>query len=312
MKLPFLKKIKKDLINFLLCHLGQQDEIDKILIMQGKLMALSMPLECRQIRDAEFRVFSQWGEDGIIQYIIKRIQVEGFDSFIEFGVEDYSESNTRFLLMNNNWRGLVIDGSSKNIESIQSQGYSWRHDLKSVAAFITKGNINNLIKDAGFSGEVGILSVDIDGNDFWIWDAINQVNPRIVIAEYNGLWGSVDAVSVPYDDCFVRTEKHHSNLYYGCSLQALIILGKKKGYSFIGSNSTGSNAFFVRKDLMGSLNEVDCNQEFIFRRFKEGRAINGSLTFAEQQAQLEVVAEMPLVNIQTGMVIKVSDLNIGR
>lgn len=98
----------------------------------------------KSIQDVEFQVFSQWGDDGIIQYLVSKISIPN-KVFIEFGVENYTESNTRFLLVNNNWSGLVIDGSKENIDYIKNDKISWAHDLHAFHAFITKANINELI-----------------------------------------------------------------------------------------------------------------------------------------------------------------------
>ena len=136
--------------------------------------------------DYEFQVYSQWGEDGLIQYLIDTIIIER-PIFVEFGVENYKESNTRFLLVNNNWSGLVIDGSLDNIQSIKKDSIYWRHNLKAECAFITKENINKLIDQNGINGDIGLLSIDVDGNDYWIWDAISVVSPRIVVCEYNSI-----------------------------------------------------------------------------------------------------------------------------
>jgi hypothetical protein len=123
------------------------------------------------LSEVEFQVFSQWGDDGIIQYLINKIDIP-HKTFIEFGVEDYRESNTRFLLINNNWTGYVIDGSSEHIDFIKSDTISWACELHAKASFITRDNINDLLKIPGFNKEVGILSIDIDGNDYWIWNTI--------------------------------------------------------------------------------------------------------------------------------------------
>ncbi len=177
--------------------------------------------------DAEFKVFSQFGDDGIIQYLIHILNIHEA-SFIEFGVENYTESNTRFLLIHDNWRGLIIDGSDEHIESIKQDDISWRHDLTAVCSFVSKENINQTIRKAGFSGPIGLLSIDIDGNDYWIWECLDVCNPVIVIVEYNSVFGVEHAITIPYQHDFQRTQAHHSNLYWGCSLRALAILAEKK------------------------------------------------------------------------------------
>ena len=138
--------------------------------------------------DAEFKVFSQWGDDGIIQYLVNQLDIP-VKNFIEFGVEDYTEANTRFLLLNNNWSGLVMDCSEENVAYIKNDDIYWKHDLTAICAFVTAENINKTISEAGFTGEIGLLHIDVDGNDYWIWKAIDIVSPIIAIIEYNSLFG---------------------------------------------------------------------------------------------------------------------------
>ncbi|HEX3386574.1 MAG TPA: hypothetical protein VHS53_15345, partial [Mucilaginibacter sp.] len=185
------------------------------------------------ITSYEFKVFSQWGDDGIIQYLVNRIAIPN-KTFIEFGTENYRESNTRFLLVNNNWTGLIMDGSESNAAEIRNSELFWKYDLNVVTAFITRENINDLIRSAGFSKDVGILSIDIDGNDYWVWEAIYCVDPIIVIIEYNSVFGPGNPWTIPYKPDFNRTDAHYSNLYFGASLRSLCDLAEKKGYFFAG------------------------------------------------------------------------------
>src|SRR5947207_14439847 len=129
----------------------------------------------RELREVEFQVFSQWGDDGIIQYLIHNVPIAS-DAFVEFGVEDYSEANTRFLLLNDNWRGLIMDAGTDNMARVQREDLYWRHELTAICEFISRENINGLISGAGFKGPIGLLSIDIDGNDYWVWEAIDVVN----------------------------------------------------------------------------------------------------------------------------------------
>lgn len=255
----------------------------------------------------EFQVFSQWGEDGLIQYLIDRVAIER-PIFVEFGVEKYTESNTRFLLINNNWSGLVIDGSEENIQYIRNDPIYWRHNLKAECAFIDKDNINEIIGRNGISGDIGLLSVDIDGNDYWVWEAINAVNPRIVVCEYNSLWGSKEAVTTPYDKDFFRTTAHHSNLYYGASITAFTKLAASKGYSLVGSNKAGNNIFFVRNDLLQNLTVVTPQQAWVESQFRESRDEAGQLTLLHFSNRLAEVADMPVMNLHDGKQCKVREL----
>ena len=246
----------------------------------------------------EYKVFSQWGEDGIIQYLINNINIER-EVFIEFGVENYTESNTRFLLMNNNWSGLVIDGSEDNINYIKQDDIYWRYNLKTECSFITAENINDIFKKNGVTGKVGILSIDIDGNDYWVWKSINTINPAIVICEYNHRFGKEDAVTVPYDPKFVRSEKHYSNIYYGASIKAFVSIAKEKGYSLVAGNSNGNNIFFVRNDLLNNIIQAkSIDDVFVHAKFREARNSDGTLAFLDLDEEKNILKELELVYIK--------------
>jgi hypothetical protein len=256
--------------------------------------------EFEEVRDAEFRVFSQWGEDGIIQYLIHKIPLGG-RTFVEFGVEDYSESNTRFLLVNDNWSGLIIDGGTSHVDFVQRSGLAWRYDIEARTAFLTPDNINGVIGDAGFSGDIDLLSIDIDGNEYWILEALRVVSPRILIVEYNSVYGANHAVTIPLDPKFERAAAHYSHLYYGASLPALCRMAAQKGYSFVTSNSAGNNAFFVRNDVMGSLRARSAADGWVRSRFRESRNRDGALTFVRSHKdRLALIADMPLIDVTTG------------
>ncbi len=235
------------------------------------------------LTEVEFQVFSQFGDDGIVDYLTTRIPCPN-KTFIEFGVEDYRESNTRFLLINKYWSGLVIDGSQDNIIKIKNEQFYNFYDVSAICSFITKDNINGILSDSGFSDEVGILSIDIDGNDFWIWKAINSINPIIVICEYNSLFGFEKALTIQYDHQFVRGTKYKFN-FYGTSIKALCELAKEKGYSLVGSNSAGNNAYFIRNDYMHFMPFGAKNPEEVFKvasfteAWYQGDVLRGSKKF---------------------------------
>ncbi|WP_207210441.1 hypothetical protein [Nocardioides zhouii] len=276
--------------------LTREIELNRVLL--GTMMTRQLPASVDSLRDVEFRVFSQFGDDGIIQFLLQH--VEAPESFIEFGVETYRESNTRFLLVKDNWRGLVIDGSEANVASIRSLAESWRHDLTSVASFITRDNINDLFAGAGFTGEVGLLSIDIDGNDYWVWEAIEAVSPVIVVCEYNSVFGPDAQVTVPYAADFTRRAAHHSNLFFGASLAALCDLGQRKGYAFVGSNSNGNNAYFVRTDRLGDLPTTDAAEGYVESRFRESRDEAGNLTHLTGRARLDEISHLVVHDLATG------------
>jgi hypothetical protein len=272
-------------------------------------------VECRQvsqedsdrIHDREFKVFSQAGEDGIIQFLIDRVPIKN-KVFVEFGIGDYSESNTRFLLKQHNWSGLVMDGSPQNIHALRYSPLYWQHNLKSECAFITVDNINTLISQNGIEGDIGLLSIDIDGNDYWIWDAIDCINPRIVICEYNNIFGKTAKVSIFYDENFVVNEAHYSWLYWGASIGALSYLAEQKGYSLVGSNTWGSNIFFVRNDLVGNIPTYTPEEAFVQSQFRISRDPNGYLSYLDRESGLKLIEDLPLCQVDTGIPIIIRDI----
>jgi hypothetical protein len=263
--------------------------------LETRLLRTSVPAG---IRDAEFRVFSQFGEDGIIQYLLQRVPIQN-DVFVEFGVEDYRESNTRFLLVNDNWRGLVMDGSDSHVAFLRRTGLDWRHDIEAKVAFVDCDNVNGLIASAGIRGDIGLLSVDIDGNDYWVLEAIEVVSPRILVVEYNSNFGPEAAVTVPYDPAFERGRAHWSQLYWGASLSALDALARRKGYALVGGNSAGNNAFWVREDVLGDLPRAPIDAAYAVSRFRESRDESGALSYVrDHRARLAIIRNMPLWDVE--------------
>jgi len=289
-----------------------RQQMEDLMILQGRALALKnadrSPLA--QLQDAEFKVFSQFGEDGIIQYLIRETNISRKETiFVEFGVQNYAESNTRFLLMNDHWRGLIIDGSKQYMDSVRNQDIYWRHDLTAVDAWIDRDNINQLIGDAGFSGDIGILSVDIDGNDYWVWEQIKAVNPVIVIVEWNSVFGSDHAISVPYDPAFQREKAHYSNLFWGASISAFNHLAISKGYSLLGSNTVGNNLFFVRNDRLGRLTPLSVKDAYVESRFRDSRDSAGNLNFLGGDRRRLEILDIPVVDVVSNKTTTLRALN---
>ncbi|MGA2081017.1 MAG: hypothetical protein ABSH53_10465 [Holophaga sp.] len=278
------------------------------LLLQANLLARAVGAlpESTPIQETEFKCFSQFGEDGIIQFLVQKLKIRE-KVFVEFGVEDYQESNTRFLMYNNYWSGLVMDGSPRNVQRIRHSDYFFKYDLKAQAAWITRDNIDELIRSAGITGPIGLLSIDLDGNDYWVWEALTVVDPVIVICEYNNLFGPEKAVTIPYREAFTWDGCQYS----GASLRALCRLGERKGYAFLGSDLAGVNAFFVRKDRLGGLHVGDPEAEFRRSCFRGGRDPRDRSRFLERSEGLEAMAERELVDLETGAVGKVRDLLAG-
>ena len=194
------------------------------------------------------RVYSQNDEDGIIQEIFKRIGTK-HKNFLEFGVGNGLENNTLALLFDN-WSGVWIEGSSAMCDKI-NKGFSKTissGQLKIVNAMLTCENINQVIGNCFEENkrEIDLLSVDVDGNDYHLIEAITVINPRVIIAEYNSKFAP------PLEYCMSYNPTHAwlGNDTYGASLKFYETHLNKKGYSLVGTNIAGFNAFFVRNDLI--------------------------------------------------------------
>jgi hypothetical protein len=275
------------------------DFAERSLQLQGRMAANAQTRGQRigNLAEVEFRVYSQWGEDGIIEWLCAHVPVPN-SRFVEFGVETFREANCRFLMHNRNWKGLVMDGSETNIASLQQQSLFWMHDLTAKVAFVTAENIDSLLLEAGFAGPLGILSIDVDGNDYWIWQAIKSVDPAIVICEYNPIFGDERPLVVPYDPEFTRFKGHHSGLYFGASIAALQRLATAKGYTFLGTNSNGINAFFVRDDLADSVLPLIEERRAFPSRHRDSRDVEGRLSFVGGLGRLELIKDRTVVDLE--------------
>lgn len=257
-------------------------------------------IESRQSerKKSSFKVFSQWDEDGIIQWLINNISIRN-KVFVEFGVENYTESNTRFLLTNNNWSGLVIDGNRNHIDYIKRDEIYWRYNLKADCGFITAENINDIIERNGLSGNIGLLSIDVDGNDYWIWESIRIIDPDIIVCEYNSIFGYKNKVTTPYREDFVREKYHYSGIVYGASIAALVELGKKKGYCLVAGNMFGNNVFFLKKELCNDIVcEIPISEAYVKAQFREMRNQNGELMFNDFEERAVLVGDAVVWDIQ--------------
>jgi hypothetical protein len=275
------------------------------LAAQSRAHQLRASAPLPSLADAEFSVNSQWGEDGIIDYLVGMLGLTT-ETFVEFGTQDYRESNTRYLLTNRNWRGLLIDGDQKNLDAVFDDSLGVRHDIQVSANFITAENIQNLIDSAKFGSHLGLLSVDIDGVDYWILEAITAT-ADIVVVEYNDVFGDLP-VTVPYRPDFRRESAHWSNIYWGASLAAFQHLLSARGYAFVGTNRAGSNAFFVAAahaaripELVESVTSWPC-------RFRETREQDGRVAYRRYAEMSNVIGDLPLIRVDTGQTVSARDV----
>ena len=200
-------------------------------------------------RAYEFSYFSQNGEDGIILSLLSRVGAE-LHFMLEIGTEDGRECNSANLILNFGWGGCLIEADTAKAREAEKY-FALCHAgdrTRIINERVTPENINAVLINAGVPRHSDILSIDIDSYDYWLWEAMDIIDPRIVVIEYNASFGPALSVTIPYGTP-PRLTKQQAKYYHGASLTALQRLGKRKGYDLVGGDSKGINAFFVRHDL---------------------------------------------------------------
>jgi hypothetical protein len=201
-------------------------------------------LEAGDLRAYERHVYSQNGEDGIIQEILARIGVLN-RFFVEVGVESGRECNCARLVVEEKWSGVFFEADANHFAPL-AERYRNYEQVRCVHATVASTNIEELLQASGVPHDFDVLSIDIDGNDYWVWAAIDSWRPRVIVIEYN-------AAHSPPNKWVMRENPRHrwdQTSYYGASLASLVGLGRKKGYTLVATDSTGVNAFFVREELV--------------------------------------------------------------
>lgn len=205
------------------------------------------------LNDTGFKVFSQHEEDGLLLFIFAVIGISN-KTFVEIGANDGVNSNCANFALNFGWHGLFIDSDKAAVKRGQHfyKRYPdpWSYHPKFACSKITRENVNEVIKKAGFEGEVDLLSIDLDGYDYWIWDKLEIISPRVVIIETHVEFGYNNIV-VPYDPDYYYPGKHP--VYHGASPVAMNNLAKRKGYRLVGANSYGHNMIYVKLDAANEL-----------------------------------------------------------
>jgi len=208
------------------------------------------PLRRLPLTGWERNVFSQFGEDGLIAELVRRVGAAN-RSFVEFGAETGLEGNC-VLLAFTGWSGLFIEADVEKARSLQWR-YSSNRMVRTLLATVSPDNVEELFRGEDVPGEPDVLSIDVDGIDWWIWRAITSFRPRMVIVEYNGHVTTDRALTIPAG----HREPWDGTAYYGASLTAYERLARAKGYRLAHTELNGNNAFFVRDDLCDAIPDDD-------------------------------------------------------
>lgn len=210
----------------------------RMLLLDGEQLPFPQRLTARRSG-----VDSQTDEDGITLAILDEVGI-GPRRFVEIGSGN-NGGNTGFLARELGFSGLMVDALQSNVDFL-GQVFS-RARVTCVCTWVTATDVNTLVSDHGATGEIDVLSIDIDGNDIWVWEALTVCDPRVVVIEFNPSWGAERAVAVPYDPSFDRHDR--KPIYYGASLAAIAAMGERKGYRLVATTPGGPNAFLIRDDV---------------------------------------------------------------
>lgn len=279
---PIFKNLKKNLIRLKFLESNFANDLQ-----QQYSSLIHNKDRRRDLRMKEKKISSQHGEDGLILHFLDQIGAKNHIA-AEFGVGGGQECNTANLIINFGWNALLIEGNKKNYQ--QAKSYFASHPLVDerqvtiLNQFVDADNINSLLEDNLSVKDIDLLSLDIDGNDYWVWKAITSIEPRLVVIEYNSSLGKNCSVTVKYDSRFNRFKKHSSGFYHGATLKALTKLARNKGYGLVGCESHGINAFFIRNDLVQK-HQVDVlsPEKAFYANQKRGE----KMTISEQRALTE-------------------------
>tara|TARA_A100001015_G_scaffold231373_1_gene261946 strand:+ start:1549 stop:2472 length:924 start_codon:yes stop_codon:yes gene_type:complete len=276
---------------------------EKNLISQAVLKIKSLRQNykfVKNLRKAEFKIFSQNGEDGILDFLISSINIESI-KFVEIGVGDYIECNTRLITKLYPFNGLVCDPNQNLLNNIESYKNEFRGNLKTYNDYVSDENIKKILEENDFIQNLNLFSLDIDGNDYYILNELPPGLSDIFVAEYNQNFGPDLEITIPKIKNFNRFKYHYSGLCYGVSLKSLIKLMKDKKYKFIGCNTHCCNAFFLKEDLIKKnqiLIEPNNNLETYFNDYIcDARSVSGELISLKIKDRLQIIKDCNVINL---------------
>jgi len=300
----FLKKMKLDIF-----------ALDRIIFCIGKVQISLNRNKYHEVEDlieTEVKIFSQNGEDGIIDYLVHKLKVDK-KNFIEIGVGNYRESNTRFLYNRYHPKGLIIDYIDDMKKKVTKHVNFWKGDLRICNQKIDADNILDILnKNCDY--EIDFFSIDIDSIDYWIIKKLKNNISKIFVAEYNPVFGAELEVTVPNISGFERSKYHYSYLCYGMSLKALINLMDQKGYYFIGTNLQKINAFFIlkefKKEVFFKNIKIKSLDNYTNSNIRDSRDINNNLNFLSGNNKFKEIKDCEVINLKDNKneLVKLKDL----
>ena len=293
--IKYLKYRLKNLLNFNKRQLGEIQ-----LLLKRKDYS-----KITNIRDAEVKIFSQYGEDGIIDFLLFKLDLINDIVFIEIGTGDYEEANTRFLCETRNCRGLLID-KIKDLKYIKKRDFFWKNDIYFCQKNVSSENIVKVLNTYDFNNNFNLLSLDVDGIDYWILKNIDLDRSDIAVVEYNPLFGADHSLTIPDINNFDRN--NYRKFFYGASLRAMIDLMNSKNYFFVGANKACNNAFFINKrnqHLFTNITLENLNEytNFKFRELKKNNPSKNKISNL-----IKLIEDFEIFELKTKKLMKIKDL----
>lgn len=289
--------------------------IDQLKINSGLCLIESISARVTRpvpLAERETRVFSQWGEDGILHFLARELGLSR-PRILELGAGNYLECNSRFLVEALNGSAYCVDGRKDLETTMKSLDSYWRHSIWGQQTWITPDRVSEIFAGAVETmGQPDIVSLDIDGNDYWVLEEAPLDSVKVVVVEYNPIFGPRDNVSVPRNDGFERSREHYSHLYWGASLGAFVYLMESRGFRFIGSNRAGNNAFFVKNAQVANLSNLELPSTdlslYTDWRVRESRDKSGKLNFLSLEEAREEIEDLRVVNVETNESLVLSEV----
>jgi len=275
---------------------------------------LSRRLEgVRHLWDVEFSGYSQFGEDGILDFLCQRLQIAK-PRILELGAADFSECNSRLLAETRSASVFAVDSNPRLETNLRGTDFLWKNPVITRVTWITPENVSDIVREATLEfGGLDLLSLDIDGNDFWVSEEIDYSGISVVVVEYNPIFGASLGITVPRDDSFARFGGHYSGLYYGCSLRAWVDSFEARGFSFLGVNRAGHNAFFVRSEALAQFDDITPQVDrtlssYCDWRVRDSRDESGKLTYKPWRHYANELGKLPLVVTSSGETIFLAEV----
>lgn len=285
-------------------------EIRVMLGQQAIIASRTLYQNLEKLYDAEVKVFSQWGEDGILDYLFTKLGISK-PCIVEFGVGEFNECNSRFAAEFRNASVYMADLNKDLVNIVKNTEIYWKNSLFPVIDRITPDNVSVHLDSAkSLMGRVDVLSIDIDGNDYWVLEAADLDSIPVVVCEYNPIYGAEMACTIKRQDSYDRAEGHFSWLHYGMSIRAAVTLMARKGFTFIGSNRAGNNAFFVNNMYVYLVSipipDTVTLDEFVDWRVRESRNISGKLDYLGFSDAQKQISQCHIFDLETNTIVTVA------